>query len=80
MARQRTRTWFAVAWIDAALLLLVLIFAVVGGLLLWLSPQWWSGYLTMLDIRVWPSWKSIGLSIAAMESWLVIRHWPNKKQ
>jgi hypothetical protein len=80
MAVQKTNAWFSVKSIDVALLGLVLVLALVGGLLLWLSPRWWSDYLTMLDVRYWPPWKSIGLGIAAMQSLLVIRHWPNKKQ
>ena len=76
---KRSRTWFAVKSIDVALLVLILIFTVVGGLLLWLSPRWWGEYITMLDVRYWPPWKSIGLGIAAMQALLVIRLWPNKE-
>lgn len=53
---------------------------VVGALLLWLSPTWWGCYRAVLDIRFWPPWKILGLAVLAIESLLVIRYWPNKKQ
>ena len=54
-------------------------FAAVGGALLWLSPQGWSSYITMLDVRVWTPWKAVGLGILLMQSLMVVRMWPKRK-
>jgi hypothetical protein len=76
----RQTKWFTLAPIDAVLIGIAVIFAVAGGLILWLSPQWWGGYLTLLDVRCWTPWKVVGLGIAAMQGLLVIRHWPKTKR
>jgi hypothetical protein len=74
------RTQHPFGGIDAVLLAALLAFAAVGGALLWLSPKWWSVYLTALDVRVWTPWKAVGLGIAAMQGLMVIRLWPKTKR
>ena len=77
---RKKRTWFILAWIDLVLLGIAAVLFATGALLLWLSPAWWGYYLSVLDVRIWPPWKGIGLVVVLTESVLVIRYWPNKKR
>jgi len=73
------RLRFLVGGIDVVLLGAFTALAAVGDVFLWLSPQWWSSYLTMLDVRVWTPRKAVGLGILLMQSMMVVRLWPNRK-
>ena len=53
-------------------------FGVTVFLLLFFS-RYWSWYLWLLDVRIWPPWKCIGFAVALVESLAVIRFWPSKK-
>ena len=79
MRTRKRSTRLRVGGIDAALFVLVLVFAAVSGAILWLSPKWWSNYLTMLDVRVWTPAKAVVLGIILMQSLMVIRLWPKRK-
>ncbi len=79
MRAMKRVVWFRVGWIDVVLLVMVLAFVAVSGAILWLSPNLWSSYLTMLDVRCWTLWKAIGLGIVLMQGMLVVRLWPKQK-
>ncbi|MEN6406579.1 MAG: hypothetical protein ABFC77_08920 [Thermoguttaceae bacterium] len=66
--------------IDLALLGIATALVAIGALLLWFSPVWWGRYLELLDVRVWPLWKVIGLVVVLVEILVVVRCWPNAKR
>jgi len=71
--------WLPVSEVDAVLFVLVLVFVAVSGAILWLSPKWWSSYITMLDVRVWTPAKAVVLGIVLMQCLLVVRLWPKQR-
>jgi hypothetical protein len=75
----RRRTRFVLTWLDLLLFGAALALLLIGAILLRVSPVWWGRYLALLDVRVWPTWKGIGVVVIVAESLLVIRYWPNKK-
>ena len=72
--------WFIPGGIDLVLLGIAAILVGVGAALVRHYPVWWGYYMLALDIRVWPPWKCIGLTIIVIESLVIIRFWPNKKR
>lgn len=74
----KKRILFIFGRIDVVLMGIALAMVAIGALLLWLFPRWWGFYVTLLDVRIWPPWKCIGLAVVLIESLLVIRHWPDK--
>jgi hypothetical protein len=55
------------------------VFGTVVFLLLFFS-RYWPWYLWLLDVRIWPPWKCIGIGVVLAESLLVIHLWPTKKR
>ena len=76
----KKRIWFFPTWIDLLLLGIAVALFATGAVLLRTSPKWWSFYLSLLDVRVWPPWKCIGLVVVLVESVIIMRCWPNRKQ
>lgn len=58
--------------------LVVILFAITAFLVSF--PACWPWYLRLLDARIWPPWKCIGVGVALMESLVVIHLWPTKKR
>lgn len=75
----KKKTWFIPAGIDLVLLGIAGALSATGALLLRLSPVWWGYYLSLLDIRIWPPGKGIGVVLVVVESVLIIRYWPSRK-
>jgi len=74
------RTRYFPSWFDLALLVVAAALFATGAKLVQTSPEGWIFYLNLLDIRVWPPWKSIGLVILLVESVVVMRYWPGGKR
>ncbi len=80
MRARRIRAWFPIGGVDIVLLGVVVAFAGVSAVILWRWPRLWSFYLAMLDVRYWTPWKAVGLAIVLMQSLMVVRLWPQRKQ
>jgi hypothetical protein len=53
---------------------------VTAGVVAWKhSPTWSANYLILLDVRLWPPWKSIACVVVFVESLMIVRFWPRKK-
>jgi len=80
MVNKRGKKWFNVSGIDLVLLGIAAALFAVGTILLRVSPRWWGYYLTALDVRMWPLWKSIGLVAVLLDSLLIVWCWPTPQQ
>lgn len=72
--------WCIFGGIDLVLFGIAAVLVGVGAMLARFHPVWWGYYFMMLDVRVWPPWKCVGLGVIVAESLLIIRCWPNKRQ
>jgi hypothetical protein len=68
-----------VAVIDRLLIGAIVVMFVTIEFLPRFSPTWWGRCLWLLDVRVWPPSKCVGV-VVALVALLLIRFWPERPQ
>ena len=76
----KNRVRYFPSWFDLVLLVVAAALFATGAKLVQTSPKGWVIFLNLLDVRVWPAWKVIGLAILLVESAVVMRYWPGGKR